>query len=327
MQSIKILSSADIKGLVTMKEAIDVMEMAFKELYLGNFQMPLRTITDFGEDELSLFYKPSFMPKEEMIGVKLLGQSKKKSTNGNPTIQGIVVLISSTTNSIVGILDGTYLTALRTGAASGIATRYLARKESSVLAVFGAGAQGYSQFEAICCERNIKKAYIYDIDSTAADRFANCYKSWSSTELVPTKDLSCLKEADIICTATNSYKPLFPLNMLKKGVHINAIGSYNPTMQELPDDLFSTASLYVDQKDSCFAESGDIIIPMNKGTFKLENYKGEIGELISSGGNGRTSSSEITVFKSVGLAIQDLAIANYAYNKSSKENIGQVIKI
>jgi ornithine cyclodeaminase/alanine dehydrogenase-like protein (mu-crystallin family) len=327
MQSIKILSSTDIKVMVSMKEAIDVMGMAFKELYQGNFQMPLRTITDFGEDELSLFYKPSFMPKEEIVGVKLLGQSKKKSTNGNPTIQGIVVLINSKTNSIVGILDGTYLTALRTGAASGIATRYLARKESSVMAIFGAGAQGHSQFEAICCERNITKAYIYDIDSTAADRFANYYKSWSSSVLIPTNELSCLNEVDIICTATNSCKPLFSLKMLKKGVHINAIGSYNPTMQELPDDLFTSASLYVDQKDSCFAESGDIIIPISKGTFKPENYKGEIGELIASKVTGRTSSSEITIFKSVGLAIQDLAIANYAYTKACEENIGQVINI
>jgi len=140
-------------------------------------------------------------------------------------------------------------------------------------------------------------------------------------------DLSYLKEADIICTATPSGKPLFPFDMLKKGVHINAIGSYSPKMQELPDELFSVASLFVDQKDSCFSESGDIIVPMKKGTFIPENYKGELGALITSKIGGRTSPDEITVFKSVGLAVQDLAMANFAYTKACRDNIGQDIKI
>jgi len=120
---------------------------------------------------------------------------------------------------------------------------------------------------------------------------------------------------------------LFPLEMLKKGVHINAIGSYSPKMQELPDDLFSVASLFVDHKDSCFSESGDIIIPMSRGTFSTANYRGEIGELISEKITGRISHDEITVFKSVGVAVQDLALASFAYTKAAGAGIGQEIKI
>ena len=327
MQNIKLLTTADIKDFISMEEAINVMKLAFKNLSLGKYQMPVRTITDFGDAGLSLFYKPSFMPSEDMIGIKLLSQSKGKPSSANPAIQGIMILINSETNSVVGLLDGTYLTALRTGAASGIATRLLSRKESSVLALFGAGAQGYKQFEAVCCERNIKRAYIYDINSQAVERFIDFYKPETGVELVHASDLSYLKEADIICTATPSGKPLFPLNMLKKGVHINAIGSYSPKMQELPDGLFLTASLFVDHKDSCFAESGDIINPMSKGTFKSENYKGEIGELISAKITGRMTPDEITVFKSVGVAIQDLAIASFAYTKACQADKGQNIKI
>ena len=327
MQNIKLLTSADIKDLISMEEAIEVMKMAFGDLYLGKYRMPVRTVTDLGDNELSLFYKPSFMPADDRIGIKLLSQSKGKPLQGNPAIQGIMILINSETNSIIGLLDGTYLTALRTGAASGIATRLLSRSESSVLALFGAGAQGYTQFSAVCCERAIKRAYISDLDSETAERFIDFFKEKTEIELVHATDLSCLKEADIICTATPSGKPLFPLDMLKKGVHINAVGSYNPKMQELPDDLFSVASLFVDQKDSCFSESGDIIVPMKKGTFKPKNYKGEIGGLISSKIIGRVSPDEITVFKSVGLAIQDLAMANFAYTKACRGNIGQDIKI
>jgi ornithine cyclodeaminase/alanine dehydrogenase len=327
MQNIKLLSSAEIKDLVSMAEAIDVMKMAFNDLSLGKYRMPVRTITDFGDDELSLFYKPSFLPSEGRIGIKLLSQSKGKPLHGNPAIQGIVILIDSESNSIIGLLDGTCLTALRTGAASGIATRLLSREESSVLALFGAGAQGYTQFEAVCCERRIKKAYIHDIDSEAVKRFIDFYNPKTDAELVHAADLSYLKEADIICTATTSGRPLFPLNAVKQGVHINAIGSYNHKMRELPADLFSVASLFVDHKESCFSESGDILEPINNGTFKPENYKGEIGELISSQIIGRISPDEITVFKSVGVAIQDLAIANFVYNKACRVNIGNDIKI
>ncbi len=327
MQNIKLLTSEDIKDLISMEEAIEVMKMAFWDLYLGKYRMPVRTVTDLGANELSLFYKPSFLPAEHRIGIKLLGQSKGKPLHGNPAIQGIVILIDSETNSIIGLLDGTWLTALRTGAASGIATRLLSREDSSVLALFGAGAQGYTQFEAVCCERPVRRAYIYDLDSEAVERFIDFFKEKTDVELLPAANLSSLKEADIICTATNSKKPLFTTDMIKKGVHINAIGSYNPGMQELPEDLFSVASLFVDQKDSCFSESGDIIVPMKKGTYKPENYKGEIGGLISSKIIGRVSPDEITVFKSVGLAIQDLAIANFAYTKACRGNIGQDIKI
>ncbi|MCJ7819649.1 MAG: ornithine cyclodeaminase family protein, partial [Bacteroidales bacterium] len=230
MQNIKLLTSADIKDLVSMEEAIEVMKVAFNDLSLGNYRMPVRTITDFGDDEVSLFYKPSFLPSEDRIGVKLLSQSKGKPLHGNPAIQGIVILIDSESNSIIGLLDGTYLTALRTGAASGIATRLLAREESSVLALFGASTQGYTQFEAVCCERPVKRAYIHDINPEAVERFIEYFKPHTDVELVHAADLSSLKEADIICTATNSHKPLFPLNMLKPGVHINAIGSYNHQM-------------------------------------------------------------------------------------------------
>lgn len=327
MQNIKLLTSADIKELISMEEAIDVMKLAFADLSLGKFRMPVRTVTDFGSDELSLFFKPSFMPAEDIIGIKFLSQSKGKPLHGNPAIQGIVILINSKTNSIIGLMDGTYLTALRTGAASGIATRLLSRAESSVLALFGAGAQGYTQFEAVCCERAVKRAYIYDLNPDSVNSLIDSFKSKTDIELVHATDLSCLKEADIICTATPSGKPLFSMDMLKKGVHINAIGSYTPKMQELPDELFSVASLFVDQKESCFSESGDITVPMEKGTFKPDNYKGAIGDLILSKIGGRTAPDEITVFKSVGLAIQDLAIANFAYAKACHASLGQDIKI
>lgn len=157
MNTIKILSSQDVKTLVPMTEAIETVVTAYKELSEQRVQMPVRTITDFGKEELTLFYKPSFVSSIQTAGIKLLSHRKQGAINGNPALQGIVVLIDSENNTTKAILDGTYLTALRTGAASGVATRYLSRKDASILAIFGAGGQSYTQFEAICCERNIKK--------------------------------------------------------------------------------------------------------------------------------------------------------------------------
>ncbi|WP_302304036.1 ornithine cyclodeaminase family protein [Culturomica massiliensis] len=327
MNTIKILSSEDIKNLVSMKEAINTIATAFCDLSAKNVNMPLRTITDFGENELTLFYKPSLMPSLHSVGIKLLSQYKTGGKNGHPTIQGIVVLIDPENNTTQAILDGTYLTALRTGAASGVATRALSREDSETFVLFGAGAQGYTQFEAVCCARNIKKAYIFDINKEAIDRFIRHYQNLGQVSLYPGEDLSVLPEADIISTVTNSKQPLFPLELLKKGAHINAIGSYNPSMHELPTNIFTSASLFVDHKDSCFSESGDIIIPLSEGLLPPEHYKGEIGEVLLSRIPGRTSPEEITVFKSVGIAIQDLAAANYAYRQACQQGRGTNIQL
>ena len=322
MAATKILTSRDILPLVSMKEAIDVIEKAFKDFSAGHYVMPLRTVTDFGADELSLFYKPCWLPSEDIVSVKLLSQLKKNHSKDIPTIRGLIILTNPVTNSVKAILDGASLTAVRTGAASGVATRHLAREDSKVLAVFGGGTQGYTQFEAVCCERNITDAFIYDINRETAERFAGYFKDKSSCNIQVAHDLSFLPLADIICTATPSAEPLFPVELLKPGVHINAVGSYNPKMQELPNELFAKALLYVDHQESCFSESGDLIKPLKQGTLNMDNYRGEIGSLVASEIKGRSSSEEITIFKSVGIAIQDLAIADYVYRKSVELGCG-----
>jgi ornithine cyclodeaminase/alanine dehydrogenase len=322
MNQTKLLSSRDITYLVTMPEAINVIEKAFADLSAGLYTMPVRTITDLGANELSLFYKPCNLPSEGIVSVKLLSQLKKDHPKDIPTIRGLIILTDPVTNSVRAILDGTSLTAIRTGAASGVATRHLARKEAAILAVFGAGTQAYTQFEAVCCEREVTEAFIFDRNRGKAERFAHHFKDKFHGSITDTDDLSLLARADIICTATPSAKPLFAANLLKPGVHINAIGSYNPQMQELPNELFSTSLLYVDHEESCFSESGDLINPLKLGTLNMENYRGEIGSLVASEISGRSSADDITIFKSVGVAAQDLAIAEYVYRKSVELGCG-----
>lgn len=310
-----------------MEEAIETVVTAYSELSEGNIRMPLRTITDFGKEQLSIFYKPSSVDSIHTTGVKLLSHRKQGSINGNPALQGLVILIDSDNNTTKAIIDGAYLTALRTGAASGVATRYLARPDSSVLVIFGAGAQAYTQFEAVCCERAIEKAYIFARTENSVRKFIDYYQGRTSVEILVGNNLDVLSEADIICTATPSEYPLFPTEKLKKGVHINAVGSYSTSMQELPDDIFLDSSLFVDHRESCFSETGDIIIPLSKGLLPEKNYKGELGDLINGKIDGRGSEDEITVFKSVGIAIQDLITGHYAYEKACREHIGTAVTL
>ena len=320
MSTVKILSSADIMSLVSMKEAIKAVENAFRDLSMGSIQMPVRTITDLGADELSLFYKPSFSAALQTVAIKLLSHRKHGGVNGNPALQGSIMLIDSVNNVTKAIIDAAYLTALRTGAASGVATRYLSREESKILALFGTGAQAYSQLEAVCAVRNIEKVYIYSRTASSVSRFIDGFKDKTRTQLC-VGAIENVSEADIICTATASVSPLFSSDLLKKGTHINAIGSYSAAMQELPDDIFLESSLFVDHKESCFSETADILRPLEKDLLPSTSYKGEIGELIAHRIGGRKNSNEITVFKSVGVAAQDLYTADYAYNKAKQNEL------
>jgi ornithine cyclodeaminase/alanine dehydrogenase len=318
----KILSASDILSLVTMKEAIDVIAKAFEDLSRGLYVMPLRTVNNIGPGEIASFYKPCWLPSGQTLSVKLLSQLKKSHPKHIPTIRGLIILTDTETNSIKAIIDGTTLTAIRTGAASGVATRYLAREDSAVLALFGGGTQGYTQFEAVCSVREITEAYIFDRNRDNAERLADHFKGKFPCNIRVAGDLSFLPRADIICTATPSDKPLFTTESLKPGVHINAVGSYNPQMQELPADLFSMAFFYVDHEESCFSESGDIINPLKQGKLNKDNYRGEIGSLLAAETIGRTTPEEITLFKTVGIAVQDHAIAEFVYSRAIELNFG-----
>ncbi len=311
-----------------MSELIDAAQRAYEMLSDGTASMPVRTISDLGEGNPLVFYKPTCDNTNKEVVIKLLSQLKTTSDKGYPTIQGLVVMVDGERNQILAMMNGGYLTALRTGAASGLATKLLAREDAEVLAVFGAGAQAYTQIEAVLAVRQIKRVVIFDLFDAAIERLVNHFSTTVDGVEFRKGDMATdLAQADVICTVTNSKAPLFASDMLKEGVHINAIGSFSEEMRELPDDLFVDAMLYVDHKESCFSESGDIITPLAKGFITDENYKGEIAELIFQRTEGRSTAAQRTIFKSVGVATQDLTAAQFIYNKSNELNFGTAIDL
>jgi len=313
---IKIISSEDIRHVLSMKDAIKLMSIAFGSFSNDECEIPLRYVANLHGMDSTLIFKPAYMKKLSRAGIKILIQSNQRNRNKNfPTIIGIVILIDAYSGQIKALMDGSYLTALRTGAASGIATDYLARKNAETLAVFGCGAQGKTQLEAIASVRDIKKVYVYDIDPVKAEMFVKEMKGKFDFEIIPTDNLDYLNTVDIICTSTNSKKPLFSMDHIREGVHINAIGSYKPDMQEIDPGIIKNCKLYVDSFESCIKESGDIIIPLRDGIITKDNIIGEIGSVILGRIESRKTDNEITVFKSVGIAIQDLVVSNEIYNK------------
>jgi ornithine cyclodeaminase/alanine dehydrogenase len=276
---------------------------------------------------MALIFKPASIEKDKRVTIKFLTQRESGFIPGVPAIQGIILVIDSTNGGILAIMDGEYITALRTGAASGLATRCFAREDSRILAVFGCGTQGRTQLEAVVCERDIRKVLVFDTNKELAGQYISEMEKRFNLEMVYTTDTKLIKEADIICTATNSTKPLFARENVKEGAHINAIGSFQPHMQELDPLIIRDARIFLDRTEPCLKESGDLIKPISAGVINENSIAGEIGDFLLNRITGRESADQITLFKSVGVAIQDYEVATDIYNFSLEHGFGFEINL
>jgi ornithine cyclodeaminase len=223
-------------------------------------------------------------------------------------------------------MDGTYLTALRTGAVSGAATDLLARPESSVLVAIGAGAQGTTQIAAVCAVRPIERVIAVDRDEAILGRLReNLARDWPEVidRLETTTDAAAaVRQADVICTATTSRTPVFDDADVRPGTHINAVGAFTPEMQELPAETVMRATVVVDAVEAALAEAGDFIIPLNQGLVDRSKFERELGMVAAGTAPSRTSRDEITLFKSVGNAVQDVAVGRRAVDRARAEGVG-----
>lgn len=324
---IVLIKSSEIQQNYSMPEAIEAMAEAFSSLSSGKSFVPQRYVTTVAEGALHMLLKPVSVDDLNRAAIKILTQKEMGAVHGIPAIVGIVMVIDTVTGEILSLMDGEYLTALRTGAASGLATKYFAREDSKTVAIFGCGAQGKTQLEAVAAVRDISKVWVFDKYEETAKSFISEMQNKLGIEIDIAKSNKVLKECDVICTATNAETPLFLKDDLKEGVHINAIGSFKPNMQELDPQILKAAKIYVDQKEPCIAESGDLIKPIEDGIFTIKHIFGEIGEYALDRIEGRTRENEITVFKSVGVAIQDFVVANSIYEKSLQSGFGQAINL
>ena len=325
-KKIRILSEEDIRLALPMKDAIKVMKEAFVELSAGRVKMPTRAHIDIPTHAGTALFMPSYSECFGKICVKVVNVFDANPTKGLPAIQGVVCLLDGETGGPLAILNGTFLTALRTGAASGAATDLLARAEAGIAAIIGAGVQACTQLEAMCAVRSIKKVRVYDISGEAARHFAEKMSVALNVEIdVVESSSDALKYADIICTATVSSTPVFADADIAPGVHINAIGSYKPEVQEIPEETVLRSVLIVDHRESALQEAGDILIPIKRGSLQKTHIRAELGEIVAEEVVGRTSDNDVTLFKSVGVAVQDLAAAARVFKQAEKRDLGKLV--
>lgn len=322
-----ILNSYDVRRALPMNEAIEGMKNAYASLSAGTAVVPLRTRLAIPDREALSLFMPAFVISQdgEALAIKAVSLFPGNPARGLAYIQAAVLLFDPETGRALALLEGSSLTAIRTGAASGAAIDLLARQDSKVVAIFGAGAQGRTQLEAACTARSIETVFIFDPDPAKAETFSEEMKGKGSIPRdihVAQSSGDAIEGADIICTATTSSKPVFEDAHVKAGTHISAVGSYTPDMQEVPAETLRRAKIFVDSRSASLEEAGDLIQPIRAGLFDSSHIRGELGEVISGKIAGRGSQDEITYFKSVGIAVQDAMAAQVALSNARRMNIG-----
>lgn len=320
------LTRNHVRALVSMPDAISLMKQAFGELSAGRTVSPLRTVIPLPDREADALFMPAFVPAMDALGLKSVNVFRNNPSRGLPAIHALVMLVDTETGQPAAIMDGSYLTALRTGAVSGAAADLLAREDSHTLAVIGAGAQGVTQIAAICAVRPIDRVIAVDISEAALERLLDGIRQdWP--DLLDRVEIStdaahAVRQADIVCTATTSRTPVFADADLKPGTHVSGVGAYTPQMQEVPAETVARATVVVDAVDAALEEGGDLIIPLNQGLVRRDHFSRELGMLVNGDVPGRTSREEITFFKSVGNAVQDVVVAKRAVERARETGMG-----
>ena len=321
--TIRVLAAEDVRRALPMPDAIEAMQEAFVELSAGRTVMPVRTSVKLADNKGEALVMPSYAKRLGNLALKTVTLMPGNPEQGLPFIQGMVCVFCGETGAPRAMLDGMTLTALRTGAASGLATRLLARENAAKVAVFGAGVQARTQLAAVCAVRKIEQALVFDPNMDKAEAFAQeAHNEQGVLVEAAATPQAALADADVICTATIAQQPVFADADIKPGAHINAVGSYLPHVQEIPTETVLRSRLVVDHRESALIETGDLIIPIQLGLLTAAELHGELGELAAGKIEGRANDEELTLFKSVGVAVQDLAAATYAFKRAEALDLG-----
>lgn len=322
-QPFHIFSSEDVRKALPMDQAVKAIKAAFQGLSAGEVTVPLRTHMDLKEYDGDVLIMSSYCPRLEQVGLKIITLHPNNVERGLPYIQATVILVDAERGIPLAVMDGAALTALRTGGASGAATDLLARKDASHVAVIGSGIQAAAQLEAMCTVRGIRSAAVYDLDHVRAATFAEQLSNRLKIDITPTATASsALAGAHIVCTATSSSKPVLDDADIEPGTHINAIGVYKPDEREIPGPTIARARVVVDEVEAAWEEAGELILARKEGLIESEHVYAEIGDILSGYKPGRQSEDEITLFKSVGVANQDLFAAHVVLARGTTLGLG-----
>jgi len=324
---IRLLSAQDVRRALPMAQAIEGMKAAYASLSTGQAVMPLRSHVGIAEHAGTTLVMPAYLPDKDApsLAVKVVSVFPQNAQRGEPVIYGLVLALDAATGRPLAIMEGSALTAIRTGAASGAATDILARQDAAVAAIFGSGVQARTQLEAVCTVRPIQEVRVYSLVReqalALAAELAGQGPIPANVRVVDDPE-TAVRGADVICTATTSNTPVFDGRHLSAGTHLNGVGAYLPTMQEVDTTTVQRSLVVVDSRTAVLAEAGDLIIPLQNGDIEANHVHAELGEIVAGLKPGRTSEQQITYFKSVGLAVQDAVAARIVLHNALSANLG-----
>jgi ornithine cyclodeaminase/alanine dehydrogenase-like protein (mu-crystallin family) len=319
--SVRILDEREVRRLLPMSECIEVMAEALASLARGEVHNPLRFVVRPPEAPSIIGLMPAYRGGETPLwGLKSIVIAPGNAARGLDLHQGFVALFDGETGETRAIMNAGGITAVRTAAVTAVATRLLARDDARTLAILGAGVQGKANLEAMRAVRDFDRIVAWSRTPGRVARELDGVEEAASAE-------EAVRDADVVVTATSATEPIVRRDWLKEGAHVNAVGSSIPTTRELDTQTMVDAALFVDRRESTVNEAGDFLFPQREGVIGPDHIRAEIGELLTGAGAGRTSDGELTVFKSLGLAVEDLAAAEHILRRAEAENAGTVVSL
>lgn len=318
-----VLNDRDVEQMLIMDKVIELMMIAFREKGLKRVQMPPKVYLFFDKYQGDLRAMPAYFESLDVAGVKLVNSHPQNPLlYGLPTVMAVILLFNPKTGEPLCIMNGTQITRIRTAAAAAVATKYLARSNSEVLGIIGAGALAAPHIDALTKVLSVSKIYVYDIIKAKAERLASEYENKLGVNVVAVDDPKvAVSQADVVVTLTPARHPIVKNEWVNEGAHINAMGADAPGKQELDPEILKRAKIVVDDIEQA-AHSGEINVPLSQGIITLNHIYAELGEIVAGIKKGRESEKEVTIFDSTGLAIQDVITAYHVYTEATKKGLG-----
>ncbi|MGE5304678.1 MAG: ornithine cyclodeaminase family protein [Alphaproteobacteria bacterium] len=323
-----ILSEKEVQSLAEVQELIPALERAHIQYSTGKAVMPVRLVVPLPQIDGRITSMPGYLNEEKALGMKVVTFFPNNLKQNLPQILATVMLFSADTGKMMAAMDGNYITAIRTACVSAMATKALANPESRVLGVLGAGVQARAHIRALTQIREIAEIRVYDIFEASARQLQQSLQKDLGVKIdVVQSAREAVQGADLLVTVTTAKEPIVRAEWLKPGMHINAVGSHRPDLREIDGATLATAKIVVDSREAIMAECGDILLAIQEKAITADNIHAEIGEVLAGKKAGRSRADEITLYKAVGIAIQDVATAHLVYRKALERNVGTKIDV
>lgn len=323
-----VLSEKQVQSLIDIDELILTLEKAHVQYSMGNAVMPVRLVVPLPQIQGRITSMPGFLNEDKALGMKVVTYFQENPERNLPAILGTIMLFSAETGRLIAVMDGSCVTAIRTACASAMATKVLANAETPVLGILGAGVQARAHIQALTHARKIQRIKIYSPSGASAVAIKKDLEPALKIAIeVAGSAEDAVRDSDLLVTGSTSREPIINCAWLKTGVHINAVGSHRPDDREIDGATVARAKVVVDSREAIMAECGDILLAVKEKSISENHIHGEIGEILAGTKSGRSSAGEITLYKSVGIAIQDVATASLIYRKALERGVGTTVEI